>query len=125
MLLDEIGTWLVERGIVGGTTGWTLAKGYMPPTPDRIVALFDTGGTPASPSADQPTFQLRVRAARMDYPGTRAKAWEAFNALQKLRGELSGVGYESVTARQLPFPMGYDTNDRPEFACNLVAVRLR
>ncbi len=125
MLLDEIGAWLVERGVAGGATGWALAKAYMPPSPDQVVGLFETGGFLPSPSADRLTFQVRVRGAKLDYPGARSKIGQALDALQKLAGELSGAGYVSITAMQAPFPMGYDANDRPEVACNFAAVRLK
>lgn len=127
MLLDEIGTYLTNQGVVGGATGWTLAKAYMPPSPDQVVALFETGGfAPELPvDLDRPTFQVRVRGTKMDYPGARAKIDQVVTELHKFQGTLSGVYYVMIAAMQSPMPLGYDENERPELAVNFRALRSR
>jgi hypothetical protein len=61
MLLDDLGQYLHNNGV--GVLSTSLFKGKMPPDPDNVVALFDTGGQTPNPDIPlkEPTFQVIVR----------------------------------------------------------------
>lgn len=90
ILLDDLDAYLTAQGVI--STGWTLCKAYLPDDQDLVVALFETGGYPAQElrrENERVTFQLVVRASRLDYVTCRAKWQEAFDALQDAQ-EMTG-----------------------------------
>lgn len=135
-LLDDIGDHLVAALVVGGATGWTLAKGFMPPSPDKVVALFETPGLEAGhvpdlgseEAFDQPGLQVRVRGSAFDYATARTKIQEAFEALHGnepvvTSGEPLIVYINAV--QSAPLPMGLDGSNRPEMTWNFIMMRQR
>lgn len=66
MLIDELAQHIHNLGI--GVLGSTLFKKHMPPEPDSLLAVIDTGGT--EPDIDlptrTPTFQVFIRNATYD-----------------------------------------------------------
>lgn len=137
-LLDEVGTILSTQSIASssGESGWYLALSMMPDStasPDRIVALIETPGTPplATVEVDEPGLQVRVRgqsimSASTAYIEARAKAEDAYQALHGLDpGTYSSRYYAGVWADQTPYLLQYDDNNRPEIAFNLRVYRSR
>lgn len=130
-LLDEIATYLAAQNI--GAGGWTIVKSRMPPTPDKIVAIFETGGPPreqaTSVTLERPTFQVRVRgqprsAIATAYPDARTKLQACVTALDKLVGQtLSGTLYPFIFAEGSTIALGDDGNLRPELVQNFRAAR--
>jgi hypothetical protein len=102
-------------------------------SPDRIVALIETPGTPplARIEMDEPGLQVRVRgqsymAASTAYLEARAKAEDTYQALHGLApGTYSSQHYVGIWAEQPPFLLRYDENNRPEIAFNLRVYRSR
>lgn len=127
MLLDEIGAQLSGLGLVGGASGWTLAKGYVPPDPDHVVTLFETPGQPpeAAVDMDHVGFQVRVRGSVKEYDVARAQLESIYAALHKLTGTLSGTYYVSILASSGPLPLGEDQSERPEIVQNYLCQRSR
>lgn len=127
-LLDDIGTHLTTAGVVGGATGWVLSKGYMPPTPDQVLAVFETPGEPPEVGKgdatvyDYPGFQVRVRGAKFGYSAARAKLQDVFDALHAR--EPSGYVYV-YAAGSGPLPLGNDAQQRPELTQNYRAMAAR
>lgn len=135
-LLDDIGDHLVAAGVVGGATGWTLAKSFSPSTPDKVVTLFETPGqTPeilrdgdGAPSYDYPGFQVRVRGTAMDYATARKKIYDIFVALHQ--AEPDGVSGDPTIVyiygvQSAPMPLGHDPSNRPELTWNFQIMRER
>lgn len=125
-LLDDIGAKLTSDGVVGGATGWTLGKSYLPPSPDQVVALFETAGPEADQTEgtryDEPTFQVRARGATFEYDQLRDKMTEVFNSLN----DATIAGFVFVFAVQSgPLPLGYDENNRPELSWNFATMKQR
>lgn len=128
MLLDEIGQFLIDQNLVGGATGWTLAKGWMPPEPNKVVGVFEYPGEPPFAGRieiDIPAFQIRVRAEKEDYVAARTEIEAIYLALHGYSGTLSGVYYVMITALASPLPLGRDENERPEIVQNFSAKRSR
>lgn len=84
---------LTAAGVVEGSTGWTLAKSYMPLSPDKVIGLFETGGTAplTQIDADNPAFQVRVRGLPYGYQEARDKLTEIQNALHTAQGVFTGA----------------------------------
>ena len=123
-LLDDVAAFLDAQGVTGGATGWTAFKSFVPPSPDQVVVVTETGGgEPDQTDGDrfeEITFQVRVRGAPMDYAGARAKAREVYLALNDAA---LGADYVYCYATQAgPAPLGYDSNDRPELTWNFRAL---
>jgi len=124
-ILDDIGAELTSDGVVGGVTDWVLAKSYMPPTPDNVIALFETGGdapdqTPGT-KYEYPTFQVRVRGSKFGYEAARIKIQEVFDSLND--STISGYIYV-FPLQSGPIPLGYDREDnRPELSWNFATMK--
>ena len=125
-LLDDIGTELTTAGVVGGATGWTLAKAFEPPTPDQVVTLYETGGglpdQTDGTKYDLPTFQVRVRGDEFGYEDARTKMGDVFDALN----DATISGYVFVFAAQSgPISLGHDGATRPLLTLNFVTMKER
>jgi len=126
MILDDIGTALESASVVGGATGWTLYKSYMPDSPDTSIAIFETGGGEPDQTQgdayDMPTFQVRARGDAFGYSDLRTKMQAVFTALNNA----TVSGYVFIFADSSgPIPMGYDKNNRPELAWNFSTMKAR
>lgn len=126
MLLDDIVTLLSS----GGTTsdGTELFAGFAPPTPDRAVIVYETGGqgpirafrsSTGQPVAEQPRIQVVARAAAWQYGTARLKINDCYRLLEGAGDRsINGVRYLWIGAVQSPFPMSRDENGRPLMVCN-------
>ena len=132
-LLDTVGAHLQRVGLAGAGSGWWLAKGLMPPHPDRVVALFEYAGQPPSARAhlDRPGLQVRVRGRRMDdggneYSEARATIENIYLTLHaQAESDVGDDRIMSLVAVQSPFPLGLDANNRLEFAVNFICLTQR
>lgn len=130
-LLDEIAARLKTQGVgtTASTASWFVAKGFLPPTPDRVIALFETGGFPNDPHEsaliDRPTFQVRVRGNAYGYSTARTKIGAARTALEVGNSTLSGRRYIHIVAQSEPVSLGQDENNRPSLVVNFTALRSR
>ena len=127
MLLDELSTRLTDMSLVAA--GYVVVKGTMPASPDKVIALRETGGGPPDVAlgggvVENPAVQVVVRGSPGDYAAPRlvleaiyqaSLTWGAFTA--------SGTRYLNVGALQSPFPLRVDANDRQEVAVNFLAQK--
>lgn len=120
VLLDDVISRLELAGVVGGSTGWTPFRAFVPPSPDQVIVVTETGGAePDQTDGDkyeEVTFQVRVRGKPMDYASARAKAREVYLTLNNASLGTDYVYCYATTAA--PLPLGYDDNDRPELTWN-------
>lgn len=136
MLVTDVLDFLEDEGLIGGETGWGRAAGYLPDSPNQMIAVFETpGALPESKSAssieteyDEPAFQVRGRGDKFGYEALRTKMGAIYRALHG--SELSPASgdpvYVFVYARQSgPFPLGLDENNRPGLTWNFTALRER
>lgn len=124
MILDDIATALTSAGVVGGVTGWTLAKSFLPPTPDKIIAIFEAGSSSdpeTTTDHEYPSIQIRVRGISFGYSEASSKLDAIMNVLHNQA--ISGLIYIFASGSKLP--LGYDGNNRPEIVQNYRTMRLR
>lgn len=125
-LLTEIKAALESASVTGGATEWTAYLSYIPDSPDKAIAIYDTGGESVDQSGgtkyDRPTFQLYIRGEAWGYEAARTKARDAFDALNA--AEPSGYTYLYAVTPE-PIPVRYDENNRPELSWNFRAMRER
>lgn len=122
-VIDDIAAHLTTAMIVGGSTGWAIYKDWIPPDPDKLVAIFPYPG--ANPekgfSLRYPNFQIRVRgeADTAGYDAMRDKL-EAIRAnLHAITNDtVNSVSYAFVIAISSPLSLGRDKNNRPELSLN-------
>lgn len=135
-LITDVLSYLEDQGLIGGATGWTGAAGYLPPSPDQIIAVFETPGlepetAPGGSSEteyDLPGFQVRGRGSVFGYAALRDKMGAVFRALHDsdLAPASGDPQYVFVQAVQSgPLPMGLDEVNRPGLTWNFVAMRER
>jgi len=130
MYLDDIKAYLDAMG--ASSASWPIKIGFMPDDSDQCIALFPTGGYPADTLGREntrPTFQLRVRAGRFDFPIAYAKWQECFDLLQDAQ-HTSGspallVGFYLVQAMQTE-PLGtIDDKNRNNLTNNFRVMKSR
>jgi len=91
IFLDDINNWLVAQSLVGGSTGWAVSEGFLPPEPDQVVALFETPGSPGHRPRpkywEEPAMavglQVRLRGSTNAYAPLRVQAQKIFNGLHQ------------------------------------------
>lgn len=125
MWVEDIADHLATGGIAGGVTGWGLAIGRMPASPNRMVGLFETAGRPPDTkyALRSPNLQVRVRAEKGGYEEARLKAEAVLVELEGLRGTVGGSVFVHFIALADMTPMGEDENERPEVAVNFMTAR--
>lgn len=135
MLLDDVVDILSTGGIgtAASTSDWGLFIGFMPPFPDRAIAVFETGGQgsiramssgPGLATAEQPRIQVLVRGTAFDYQAARVKSNRCFLLLDQMEEKtVNSTRYLWSAAIQSPFSLGMDENNRPSFACNYDVIK--
>ena len=130
MILDDIRDYLVANGY--GTTAWPVYCGFFPNDTDQMIGLFQTGGMPADTldrTNERVTFQVRVRAARLDYMSCYNTWLALFNLLQDAQ-QTSGspqflTGYYYIQALHFG-PMSFsDDAGRPNQTMNFRVMKAR
>lgn len=141
-LLDDIGAWLTAQNVVGGTTGWTLYKGFLPPDPDppdptldQLVCIFETPGGQADiirdfsngeKPFDTPGIQVRIRGTVDGYAALQAQADVVFNALhQNEPPKTATQNYVYIYLKNGNLPMGKDSSNRDTIIQNYSIMRQR
>ena len=112
-LLDSIGDYLTTQGLVGGATGWTLAKDWEPPSPDQVVTLFSAGGRPPESAVRYPRFQVRVRGGSHGGSAAKAKIQAIFASLhESAPGYLDSPTSNAVDILAIDEPILIDTDEK-------------
>ena len=135
-LVTDVLDFLEAEGLVGGASGWVRATDYLPPDPDKIIAVFPTPGLEpelikdgsAEQKYDDLGFQVRGRAEAHDWPALEARMGQVFRALHgsTLAPSTGDPAYVLIRAVQSgPLPLGLDQGDRPGMSWNFVAIRER
>ena len=123
MLLDIIKARLIATG-VANTTTWRVFVGFCPDVSDQVLSLHLSGGFPQEThEGDNVTesFQVRVRAAKLDYVTCEAKWREALYALHD--ADLSASGIRLIQAMAMGPLEWYDESQRPNMSANFRVVR--
>ena len=126
-LLDALGDRLVADGV--GTLGTTIFLGFMPPTPDAVVVIYEARGNGPEHTfgagvlaVERPLIRIIARAARNDYPAARTLMASARSSLGDIRNEtISGVKFMCVTPTSDPYPLRLDDKERALMGLDLVA----
>ncbi len=125
MLASDVSAKLTALGL---TTGYVVIEGKMPHTPNKVIALTETGGSGAdqflgNAPIENPSMQLRVRGEADDYNGPRLVIERIFQALTQAGAFTQGARYLSFTPLQSPFLLKRDENVRCEFAVNFLIMK--
>ena len=122
MMLDDVASYLTAYGATD--VNWPIYKGFLPDDASQAIAVFETGGYPPDTmerESENVTFQLRVRAARLDYVVGRAKWKQIFDLLQDAQHTTSPTylsGYTFIQALHFG-PLAFsDDKGRPNFCTN-------
>ncbi len=109
------------------TTGYEVLRGKMPSSPDKVIALFESGGAGVQQfmceigAIEEPTLQIRVRGIADDYDGPRLTIERIFQALLGYGAFSTATArYLSFTPLQSPFLFRRDDSKRVELAVNFL-----
>lgn len=136
MLITDVLDFLEDLNLVGGATGWRRAAGFLPPSPDRVIAVFETTGLEpelvrvgsTEQAYDNPGFQVRGRGAEWGYADLRDRMGKIYRALHgsELAPATGAPAYVYVHAVQSgPLTLGLDDSNRPGMTWNFIAMRER
>lgn len=104
------------------TADWSIHVSKMPATPDRAIAIFDSGGAEtANPQwlLDYRTIQVQVRGGPGDYEAAYNMAANVKDALLGLPAQtVGGDRWDGVTMIGDITFMARDENDRPMLSVN-------
>lgn len=131
MLVDEIAARLVAQSVgvspasTVTSTQWVVTNAFLPDAPDRVVAVFPSGGGGSWPrdAYRTPTFQVYVRGTPRGESTARDRCELVITALDKFDGALSGTTYVDIRQSGDVIAAGYDDNNRPEFSVNFETIR--
>lgn len=108
---------------------WHIAIGWEPPSPDKVITLYDTGGFDPEYILDgttyrQPTLQARIRSNEGGYLDAYAKAEEAVAVLDRSDPQtLNGAQYSGIWTLGDITRLELDDNNRPLFVVNFRTMR--
>lgn len=141
MMLDEVAAYLEAQGIgvvktSSNSPTWPIYRGTFGTNPDipNAIALMEGPSDPAQDEMgatvgavvfENSSLVLQVRSA--NYGTARLKANDAWTKLHKFAGSIGSpaVRYLLIRARQQPFPVGRDDNDRWLIGCNFDVAKDR
>jgi hypothetical protein len=129
LLLDDFRDILSSGGVgVRTATGdYAIYTGFLPPAPDKVIALFELSGFPSlhthrsgagQPVLEQPQLQVMIRTDRDGYSTGRQKCQAVRQLLDGLRNKaVTGGGrYQWVSSLGTPFLLQRDENNRVVFS---------
>jgi len=123
VLLEDIRTYLEQQGL--GVFGEDLFIGVMPSKPDNCIVLFEYAGEPmdlVDSHLEYPSLQVLVR--NTDYPAGRQKIEEITKTLHGVSEQIiNGTRYLLIQARQSPFFLEWDENERAIFVVNFRIIK--
>ncbi len=125
--LDELSAYLAtELSLAVGTT---IFKHTLPATPDVVLVVRGSGGSPSVLALgregiqfEYPSVQVVSRGAPKDYATAQSRAESAYRALAKIQAEsLSGTPYLIVRPLNPPSDvLGEDEKLRPRVSFNIL-----
>ncbi len=117
---DELVT--ASLGVFEAASGWSIHIGRMPKSPNQIILITASGGLPANPRylLDFPSIQIRTRGTPADYEESKAKLQDIKDYLLGITSkDVDGDRWVSITLGSDIIFLGYDENERVDFALNL------
>lgn len=125
-ILDALKTRIETLSI----SGYVVKTGYMPATPDKVIALYEYGGNPPEFGFSQagllygrPGLNIKVRGAADDYVGPRAIMDAIWQDLPKIQATtLSGYSglIHMIRPTGSPTVFERDGNKRVVFNVNFI-----
>ena len=136
--VDDVYAYLIDQGIAGGSTAWSLARRRLmdAPAEDQIVVLMEDGGTAPEIPTDEGLgdsalqdagVHATVRAGAWDSDASVAKAIEIYDALHGLLDtEVGSTTYMRVRARTAePVFLDFDDKGRPRHTVAFLLLALQ
>jgi hypothetical protein len=128
---EDIKDKLVAAGLgtFAATTGWSIAVGVEPESPDTTITIYDAGGPGGDKFLDEtvhsyrhPAFQVRVRAPT--YTAASAKIEAIVDALEALAAwTAGGAGYGGVWLSSDVLSLGQDDHRRTRLVANFRTLK--
>ena len=105
------------------TAGTNLFYSRMPDSPQKVVTVYDTGGTPMTFLNDNTDIYhfsgVNIQVRDVTYDGAYDLAMQILEALHGKTGDVVGTTlYTLIKAADEPTLLHYDENDRPVISTN-------
>jgi len=120
-MMDHIGTLLQANGF--GTKGVDLFGGTMPAKPDNVISIYEHPGFEPERAMGRrvvDVMNLQILVRNVTSAAGQTEAYGVYDLLDMFVGVIEGVQYYSIMARQTPFSLGSDENNRVKWSCNYV-----
>ena len=123
---EDIRVYLLAEGIGTASTVFTR---FMPETPDALVCIYATGGSPPELALGttriaqrMPSLQVICRGAINDHDGPFDVAQSVIAKMAEITTEsINGTIYHYADPLQSdPIPLGKDDNKRFQVSCNFL-----
>lgn len=121
-LLEDVASFFVSNEL--GVKDQSIHLSELPSTPDKALAIIDTGGLPSHRQVPlvEVTFNIQVRD--VTYPqalATANKIYKLLNRTEMLELTTDGLILRWCYAFSRPIPIGADENRRTLFSLNFHA----
>lgn len=127
MLLSEVASRFSAESLI--TSGFVIYEGFMPATPDKVIALYERQGTNPEmfflgETVEQPMLTVWTRGAKFDQATPRAAIETIFQAVVDWGAfTAGGVRYLGLTPMQSPFLLDKDGNERWRYVVNFLVQK--
>lgn len=128
-LSEDMKNYLIDQGVGSGTptNEWSIHIASMPPSPDEVIVIRDTGGMQPTYLMDETTVNeptVRVETRAQSYLSGYSKCEEAVNALCLSKDlVIDGTDYWSIMQVSPIGEVGQDDKRRIRLATTLKATR--
>jgi len=123
---EDIRAYLIAEGV--GTSA-TIFSRFMPETPNTLIVIYGTGGSPPTMALGSsriaqrnPSLQIVVRGEPNDHDTPFDTAESIISKMAEIQTEaINGTVYHFANPLQTePIPMGKDENKRFRVSCNFL-----
>jgi len=125
-LLDDIASYLLAQGVITGV-GIDTFIDNKPESPDDCICIFEYSGTPTTAISEAIERSVQIVVRDSNYLTARSKAWLLHYLLDPQDRFIQATPQRWMlsAARQQPYKMGIDENNRIEFVFNLSITTYR
>jgi len=120
-LLLDIANYLVSKGLAIAD-GVDIFRDFSPDKPDDCIILNEYSGPPTPDGVDAVERDVQVVVRSVEAADARSKCWSIFNEIDKPTNRIiyfTESRWAIVYAKQTPFRMGTDVNNRVLYAFNV------
>jgi hypothetical protein len=116
----------LKNYIISQGTTETIYTGFLPPSPDTAIVLYETAGYAPDAKHQYNSLGIQVKTRAKDYMTARGVSYRIFDTLQSFSSASTGITISGgifitdIQAIQDPYALGRDDFDRSQFVQNFL-----